>query len=195
VRALSLALVLVAACSSTGPYVWVNELPPTAVHEGDYQLVAGDVLSIHVFAAARREENLSTRERVRPDGKITVSLVGEVDAAGKRPRALAAELESRLAKYLQSPSVNIVIEESRGINVAVVGEVARSGTYPLEPRSGVLSALASAGGLTEYADRDRIFVVRKSSPRRVRFTYELLTHAETHAQGFALQNGDIVVVE
>ena len=194
-RALSLGLVLLAACASTGPYVWVNELPVAAAHEGDYQLVAGDVLSIQVFAAARREENLSTRERVRPDGKITMSLVGEVDAAGKRPRALAAELEARLAKYLQSPSVNIVIEESRGINVAVVGEVARSGTYPLEPRSGVLTALASAGGLTEYADKDRIFVVRKATPRRVRFTYELLTHGEAHAQGFTLQNGDIVVVE
>jgi polysaccharide export outer membrane protein len=194
VRALSLALLLV-GCSGTGPYVWVNDLREPAAREGDYQLVAGDTLSIQVFAAAKREDNLSTRERVRPDGKITMSLVGEIDAAGKRPQTLAAELEGRLAKYLESPSVNIVIEESRGISVAVVGEVTRSGTYPLERGSGVLTALASAGGLTEYADKDRIFVVRKSPPRRVRFTYELLTHGEARAQGFTLQNGDIVVVE
>ena len=81
------------------------------------------------------------------------------------------------------------------MRVSVVGEVRNSGVFDVQPGSNVLHALAAAGGLNDYADSDRIFVVRKSLPQRVRFKYHDLRSADAKSVGFTLQNGDVVVVE
>jgi polysaccharide export outer membrane protein len=92
--------------------------------------------------------------------------------------------------------VTISLEEPKALSVPVLGEVTKPGTYPLDADCTVLHALAAAGGLTEFAAKDRIFVVRTGpKPLRIRFTYGLLTQAQGHAASFRLRTGDVVVAE
>lgn len=183
---------VVAACGSTGPYVWVDSLPPQQAAGGaDVVIADGDVINVRVF----NQDPLSTREKVRSDGKISLPVVGEIAARGKRPAQLATEIQDKLKSVVVAPSVTVSVEQNAELKVSVVGEVKQSGVFPLEPGATVLHALAAGGGLSDYADRDKIFVVRKSLPQRVRFRYSDLRSQEAHAIGFALQPGDVVVVE
>ncbi len=183
------------ACASTGSYVWVDDLPKeytARLTAGDYILGDGDTVSIRVF----NQEPLSTRAKVRSDGRLAVPVLGDIEVRGKRPAVLKAELEARLKDYVNAPSVTVTVEDFQPITVAVLGEVARAGSYPVDPRASVAQVLAQAGGLTDYASRDRIFVVR-SDPRhlRVRFSYEDVSRGAPGSAGFALRHGDLVVVE
>jgi polysaccharide export outer membrane protein len=122
--------------------------------------------------------------------------LNDVMVAGKRPADLARELETRLKDYLNKPIVTVAIEETRPVTVSVLGEVSHSGNFTLNNGAGVIQAIASAGGLTEYASRDWILVVRAGPPsRRVRFTWDSLTHAVPSAVRFQLQDGDIILVK
>ena len=121
------------------------------------------------------QEAMSSRVKVRADGKVALPFLGETGVRGKRPSDVARELETKLKEYVLSPKVTVNVDEYQPINVAVIGEVSHPGSYPLEATSGVMQALASAGGMTEYADRDRIFVLRKTPAlRRIRFTFDSL---------------------
>jgi polysaccharide export outer membrane protein len=191
---LAVGFALLSGCAGTGQYVWVDDLPPDPQGSlnDDYLVQPGDVLSIHVV----NQEALTTRNKVRADGRISIPFLGEIEARGKRPSALRGELEARLKDYLVSPSVTVAVEESQPMLVSVVGEVARSGVFPLDPRSGIAQALATAGGLTDYASRTSIYVVRSSpTPMRVRFTYGAILRGEGRATSFALHSGDVIVAE
>lgn len=185
------AVLSVAACAGTGPYVWVDSLPPQAASGNDVIIVDGDVLNVRVF----NQDPLSTKERVRADGRISIPVVGEVVARGKRPAQLAAEIQERLKDIVKVPSVIVTLEQTEGMRVSVVGEVRNSGIFQLEPGANVLHALAAAGGLNDYADGDKVFVVRRSLPQRVRFRYTDLRSADPKSVQFTLQAGDVVVVE
>jgi polysaccharide export outer membrane protein len=91
--------------------------------------------------------------------------------------------------------VTVTVEETTPASVSVLGEVTRPGTYPLDPSAGVLQALAAAGGLTEYAGKSSIFVVRRAPPARVRFAFASLVQADSRAASFRLRAGDVVIVE
>lgn len=196
-RILFLGGVLVAlpGCASThGEYTWIDEYSqgiaamPTELH-----LAAGDLVQVQVW----ENDKMSTRARIRDDGRLAIPLVGEVVAAGKSPRNLAGEIERALQdqKYILNPRVTIVVEEVQPLKISVLGAVMRAGIYVLDGGSGVATALASAGGLTEFAHRDRIFVLRGGqSPRRIRFTFDGLTEVG-RAASFRLQPGDVVVAE
>ncbi len=151
----------------------------------------GDLLDIRVY----NEPSISGRARVRSDGQVTIALIGDVKANGKTPIALAREVQQRLQKFLTSPSVSIAVEESRPLSVTVMGEVGHPGVYTLAPNSGVLQALAVAGGFGEYADDDYIFVVRRHPELRIRFTYDALRDNERSSADFVLRDGDLVTVE
>jgi polysaccharide export outer membrane protein len=182
----------VVGCGSTGPYVWVDSLPAQAGGGGDVLIADGDVLNVRVF----NQDPLSTKERVRSDGRISIPVIGEIVARGKRPAQLAAEIQDRLKDIVKVPSVIVTFEQGAGeMKVSVVGEVRNSGVFPIEPGSNVLHALAAAGGLSDYADGDKVFVVRKALPQRVRFRYADLRSADPKSIQFTLQNGDVVVVE
>jgi polysaccharide export outer membrane protein len=181
-------------CSSTGPYVWVQDLPReyTVRAAGDYLINDGDTVNVRVF----NQESLSTRAKVRSDGRLAVPVLGDIDVRGKRPSALKEELEARLKGYVNAPSVTVTVEDFQLISVAVLGEVAHPGAFPLDRRATVAQVLALAGGLTDYASRDKIYVVRSApQPVRVRFTYEGISQGASASSGFVLQNGDLVVVE
>ncbi len=195
--AVVLAAGALAGCAAVGPYVWVDDVPPAEVAEParrDYTINTGDLLMIRVY----NQDAISTRTRVRPDGKIAVPLAGEVDAVGRRPVELAKEIEAQLKPFVVAPAVVVSVDEVQAVQVSVLGEVTRPGVFPIEPGVGVLQALALAGGITRFAHPDRIFVLRKrlaEAPLRIRFTYEMLSSGSPRASSFVLLPGDIVTVE
>lgn len=189
---LAAALSSAVACSSTGPYVWVDSLPPSAGQSTDGVIIQdGDTVNVRVF----NQDPLSTREKVRPDGKISMPVIGEVMARGKAPAKLAAEIQERLKSVVVAPSVTVTLDAGADLRVSVLGEVRNAGIFQLEHGASVLHALAAAGGLSDYAEKDKVFVVRRSLPQRVRFRYEDLRSADPKSIGFTLQGGDVVVVE
>ena len=185
-----LALVAVTAGGCVEhPFVWVNELPRTTEAPGAIE--PRDTLLVLV----RNQPALSGEFVVRDDGAYLQPTVGNVAVAGKRPDAVAAELMLRLKDIVVVPDVSIAILKVATIRVDVVGEVKTPGAYELTRDRGVVAALAAAGWLTDFARRDRIFVVRGGAERRIRFQAASLTTAEPHAAGFRLRDGDVVVVE
>jgi polysaccharide export outer membrane protein len=193
--AIVLAAGLLAGCADLGQYVDVKDLPETPqapVGQG-YVISPGDLIAVRVY----NQDGMSARGRVRADGKISLPLLNDVDAAGYTPTALAQQLQTRLKEYIHLPVVTVSLEELRPIPVSMLGEIAKPGLYQLDPAStGILQALAMAGGLTDFAHRDRIFVIRQTPQKvRIRFLYRDLVQADTRAALFRLQTGDVLVVQ
>jgi polysaccharide biosynthesis/export protein len=190
--AFALAVCGLCSCAQTGPFVWVDQFTPAEAPAAGYVVNPGDVLTVRVW----NQEGMSARVRVREDGKISLPFLNDVAAAGYTPNVLSAQLQTRLKDFIANPVVTISLEEPRPSTIAVMGEVVRPGTFPLDARGGVLGALAGAGGLGEYARPDRIFVVRPGpTPTRIRFTYEALVSSTGKAAQFKLMPGDTIVVE
>lgn len=187
----ALAAVALTGCPKPlGQFVWVDEYRPPP--ESEYLILPGDVLQIRVY----KEDALSVKVRVRLDGKVSLPLIDDVPVQGKTPTQVARDLEVRLKAVVNKPSVTVSLEETRPKQFSVVGEVARPGTFALEPGLSMLQAIANAGGLNEYAQRDRIFVLRSGPVRnRIRFTYDALARGEGSAADFRLEPGDVIVVE
>ena len=188
------AALLLGGCGGAGRYVWVTDLPATAAApaNAEYLVHDGDVLNVRVFD----QDALSTRARVRSDGRIAMPGIGDIEVRGKKPSSLKLELEARLKGYVNAPSVTVTVDEFQPITIAVLGEVSRQGTFLSDPRATIAQVLAAAGGLTEYASRDSIYVVRAApEPMRIRFTWDDIRRGEPHTEAFALRQGDLVVVE
>ena len=192
----AIAIIVASACRSAhGAYQWVDDYPQATTVRGstEYVIGAGDLVQVQVWD----NEKLSTRARVRVDGQLALPLLGEMRAVGKAPNALARDIEGALReqKLVNAPRVTVAIDEVPPLKVSVLGQVVHAGTYALEPGSGVAEALASAGGLAEFAHKDQIYVLRRiPSPARIRFTFESLTEIG-RAASFRLQPGDVVVAE
>ena len=185
-----------AGCKTTGDYVSVDSIAPSVPPANrEDVLQAGDLISIRVW----NQDSISTRARIRPDGKISLPFLDDVEASGSTPSALAKRIQARLKEFIVNPVVTVSLDEARPMLVAILGEVVRPGNFPLEPGSGVLQALATAGGMTPFANRDGIMVIRQkadgSGAQRIRFTYSGLTQLQGRAATFRLQGGDVVVVE
>ena len=178
-------------CGSTGPYVWVDQVAAPADARNAFVIVPGDVLSISVY----NDERISGPARVRSDGYITLMLLGDVLAVGKTPSGLATELQTALAKYLNSPTVAVRVETEEEISVAFLGEVSTSGVVKLRRGSGLLWGLSLAGGLSEYADWDSVYVIRQEPRIKVRFSFDDLVANDQAANQFPLLDGDVVYVE
>jgi polysaccharide export outer membrane protein len=186
-----LAALVTAGCGTTGPYVWASDLKSAEVGSADYAIVTGDVISVKVF----NQDAMSTHAKVRSDGKIAMPFLGDILVTGKSPAALAKELETGLKAFINAPNVTVTVDEFQPTTVTVIGEVGKPGAVAVERNSGVLEALAGAGGLTENASRDDIYVLRQTPvARRIRFTYDSLV-LYPPVQTFRLRPGDIIVVE
>jgi polysaccharide biosynthesis/export protein len=179
--------------SGAGQFVWLDDARPVAVPgslAGD--VAPGDLLSVQVWNA----EQMSTRQRVREDGTIALFFAGQLRVAGLSTAEIADTITARLDGVLVAPQVNVVIEEVAAELISVIGEVARPGRYAVRQAPTILAALSQAGGLSEFAKKDRIFVLRGGpEPERIRVTYEQLTRGEDVAKGFRLRPGDAVIVE
>jgi len=182
------------ACQAHGASIPVEEYPAPPA-EADYRIEPGDVLSVRVW---NQDAMSNAHARVRDDGKISVPFLQDVEVAGTTPGELSQRLQTKLKTYVLNPVVTVTVEEVRALHVSVLGEVTRPGQYDLEHGAGVLAALAAAGGLTDYAHRDQIFVLRSSpgeakGPVRIRFRYSALVGGERPAASFRLRPGDVVV--
>lgn len=188
-RAAAVAL-LVCACASAQPYVWVGQYRPGAPVAR--AISAGD----HVQVAVLNQDPMSGDFEVRPGGEILLPVLGKIEAAGRTADELAATITARLRGLVNDPRVTVVVSSRHVSNVSVLGEVRTPGRYDIRDGDGVLDALARAGGLTEFADGDSIFVIRRGMPApRIRFRYRDLTAADKVSTGFVLQDTDVVVVE
>jgi len=178
-------------CANLGQYVWVDSLPD-ASPAGEYVLAPGDAISVRVF----NQESISGRTRVRPDGRVTIPFVNDVPAAGRTTEDLAKNLQTMLREFVKQAVVTVSLEEAAQTQLSVLGEVTKPGVYAIDrSNQGVLRALAAAGGLTEFAHRDRIFVVRSGAAGKIRFTFENLSTPNSKSARFRLQNDDVVVVQ
>ncbi len=192
-------LLLLAGCAGGGAYVRVEDLPSgPAAPAGPYLIAEGDLLSVRVFG----QEGLSGSVRVRSDGKISLPFVNEQQAAHLTPATLAALLQASLKTFLVNPVVAVSLEERHPSQISVLGSVTQPGLYPLLPGSGVLRAVAQAGGLTRFADPDRIYVLRTDLDRpgrggvtRIWFTWKALVSGHGPAAAFTLLEGDVVFAE
>ncbi len=181
-------------CGGAGAFTWYRDLPKAEWGEAsnEYVIGVGDTLHVQVY----EQEGLTTLAKIRSDGRIALPFVGEIVAVGKHPSALARELEARLKEFIVSPRVTVNVDVSQPVVVSVLGEVHKVGSLSLDSSAGLLRALAEAGGLTDYADKSSIYVLRKTPEfRRIRFTYDALVHNEGSAATFSLRTGDVIVVE
>jgi polysaccharide biosynthesis/export protein len=155
-----------------------------------YRIGAEDVLQISVW----KNETLSRTVPVRPDGRISLPLVNDVQAAGLTALELREVLARKLAEYIPSPEVSVIVSDIRSVKISVIGEVARPNRFELKSWATVLDALALAGGFTQFASRSRIVVLRPdgATMKRIPFNYNKVAAAEQ--ENFYLRNGDIVLV-
>lgn len=165
-----------------------------AGEEGPYRIGREDVLDVVVW----RNAELSRVVPVRPDGFVSLPMVGEVKAEGLTAEGLARALEGKLAPYLQGPRVSVILHEVNAARVFVTGEVLHPGAYPLRGRMTVVQALALAGGLSPFADSESLLVIRTgaSAGRYVLRYSELVGSASDGrpAPEAWLQPGDTLVV-
>jgi polysaccharide export outer membrane protein len=190
----SLMLAPIAGCAGAGQFVWYSELPTTERGDvgGDYVIGVGDAIGIKVY----EQEGLSGDVKIRSDGKIALPLAGELVAAGKRPLELSREIEARLKEFIVTPRVTVNVNEAHPITVTVVGEVGSVGILTMDPPARIVDALAKSGGLNEYADSSKIFVLRQFPTfKRIRFRWAELVRNEGGSATFPLRNGDVIVVD
>jgi polysaccharide export outer membrane protein len=166
--------------------------PTVAVNEAEYKIGAQDVLRIDVW----KEEQLTRTVPVRPDGKVTLPLLNDVQAAGLTPMQLAGVISEGLKKFINGPQVTVSVTEINSRRVYVSGEVVRSGAFPLLPNMTVLQALSSSGGFTQFARTNKIYVLRvqDGKPSKLPFNYKEVLDGKTPEQNILLQPGDVIVV-
>jgi polysaccharide biosynthesis/export protein len=175
------------------PFVWVDEWrEPGPVSKGEYVIGVGDLLNVLVWD----QEKMSARVRVRSDGRVSLPFLDDVPVAGMTPVALARSLEDRLKQFIVTPQVTVVVDEAKPLSVSVLGQVQQPGLYNLDPGAGVAQALAAAGGLKDFAHKDRIYLMRSGDgTTRIRMTYDDVTARTGRAFSLRLRSGDVVVVE
>jgi polysaccharide export outer membrane protein len=150
-----------------------------------------DRLTISVW----RELDMLQTVVVRPDGKITFPLVGDVQAAGRTARQLDEELTQKLATFIREPVVTVIVAEINAFKVFVLGEVAVQGVLTLRRPTRLLEAIAQQGGLTPYADKSKVVVLRQEEGREVRITidYKRVLGGERPDQNIFLKPGDTII--
>jgi polysaccharide biosynthesis/export protein len=164
---------------------------PTSVAGPDYIIGADDVLHVSVW----KEPDLTNTLPVRPDGKISLPLLNDVQAAGLTPMQLANSLTEKLKKFLADPRVTVVVTQMNSQRIYVMGEVLHPGSMNLLPNMSMLQALASAG-FTQFANTKGIYLLRNENGKQQKmpFNYKQVIKGEAMDQNFILRPGDTIVV-
>jgi polysaccharide export outer membrane protein len=199
VSVLSLAVIAVASAQVPSPRPTLKaSRAPAPVNPRDaldeaaaYQIGPEDVLDISVW----KNPELSRVVPVRPDGKVSIPLLNDFQAAGLTPSDLRQQLVSRLSDFVPTPEVSVIVREVHSRKVAVVGAVKTAGRYELKSPMTVLEAIAMAQGFTDFAARDRIVVLRQNgaTTTRIPFNYRKIADG-IEQENFFVRPGDIVVV-
>lgn len=165
---------------------------PTAAVPTGYKIGAEDVLGIVFW----REVEMNGDVTVRPDGRITVPLIGEVQAEGLTPEMLRDQIQAAAGKYISAANVSVVVRQINSRKVFITGRVTTPGTYPLSGPRTVMQVIALAGGLNEYADAKNITLLRTSNGRSqtFKFNYKDVAKGKKLEQNMMLMPGDTVIV-
>lgn len=162
-------------------------------HDASYIIGNSDVLAITVW----KEPEISRSIPVRPDGKISLPLAGELQAAGRTPLQLEQDISGKLKSYITNPDVTVIVQEINSEKFNVLGRVSRPGTYPLTASTTVLDALATAGGFMDFAKQKGVYILRRSpggGQTRLDFNYKDVIKGKHTEQNVRLQPGDTVIV-
>jgi polysaccharide export outer membrane protein len=188
---LSGGLALAQAAAPAQPPAGAAETAVSSVAGADYVIGPEDVLHVAVW----KESDLTATLPVRPDGKISLPLLNDVQAAGLTPMQLADSLTEKLKKYVASPRVTVVVTSINSKRIFLVGEVGHTGATPMLPNMTVLQALSSAG-LTQFANTKKIYVMRMENGKQIKMpvNYRKLVKGEMIEQNYVLRPGDTIVV-
>jgi polysaccharide export outer membrane protein len=192
-----LALILMARMDAASPKpsdkAKATPAAPSPAAAEEYTIGPDDLLAVNVW----KEPEISRNVLVRPDGKISLPLVGDLRAGGRTPTQLQDDIKGQLLNYLSNPEVTVIVQEARSQKFNILGEVEHPGSYPLTRSMTVLDAIAVAGGLRDFAKAHKIYVLRlKSDGSRVRlpFNYKAVIKGQSLSQNAELQPRDTVVV-
>lgn len=160
--------------------------------DGDYLIQASDILLVSVW----KEEDLQSEILVRPDGKFSFPLAGDVIAKSKTIEEVRADVASKIEQYIPDPVVTVTLRQSLGNRIFVLGKVNRPGEFPLTQDLDVMQALALGGGLATFADSKDISILRRDSGSQtaIPFNYQEVEYGKNLGQNVLLKPGDIVVV-
>lgn len=170
-----------------------NPAPPkSATDDPGYIIGQDDVIDISVW----KETEISRRVPVRPDGKISIPLLNDVQAAGLTPMQLQAQLTEKLRKFLTEPQVTVIVVAINSRRVYIMGEVGRPGPIPLLANMTVLQAITTAGGLGQFANGSKIRIIRNENGKQIvfSFNYKEVLNAKNPEQNIILKPGDSIVV-
>lgn len=167
--------------------------PAAALAAQPFPLGSGDVLEVSVWG----DDAMARKVLVRPDGKISFPLLGDMQASGRSVEDLRAEMESKIGEFIHGAPVTVMLLEARSARVSVVGKVQKPGVFPMDGPMSVLQALAMAGGMTPYASTGSVRVIRTDeggAQRFIPFDYDLVAGGKGLEQNVSLQPGDVVLV-
>jgi len=165
----------------------------TKPHDDSFVIGNDDVLNINVW----KEPDVSRSIPVRSDGKISLPLAGEIQAAGRTPLGLEREIASKLQNYISEPEVTVMVTQINSQKFNILGQVARPGSFSLANATTVLDAIALAGGFRDFAKKKSIYVLRQNpggEESRIPFNYKQVIKGENSAQNIKLQSHDTIVV-
>ncbi len=169
-----------------------QQAPVPATSDPDYVIGPEDTLNISVW----KEPEVSAAVPVRPDGKISLPLVNDIQAAGLTPMQLGKEISAKLEKFITQPQVTVVVTGVNSRRIYLVGQVGRPGSFALLPDMTVLQALSAAGGLGEFANSKKVYILRNvgGKPTRIPFNYKDVLQGLSPEQNIELKPGDTIVV-
>ncbi len=194
IMAIALLMLATQACAQdkTGTAEATSAPSKSATADPNYVIGGQDVLDISVW----KEAELTRTVPVRPDGKISLPLLNDVQAAGLTPTQLAAQITESLKKFVTNPQVTVIITQINSQRIYILGEVNRAGAYPLLPNMTVLQGLSSAGGFTQFANLKKIYMFRMENGKQVKypFNYKEVISGKASEENIALKAGDTIVV-
>ena len=180
------------SASIRAPMTDVGTEHQPATTDPHYLIGAQDVLDVSVW----KEPDVSRQVPVRPDGKISLPLLNDVQAAGLTPTELAAQITTGLDKFITSPQVTVIVSQINSQRIYMLGEVNHVGAYVLLPGMTVLQALSNAGGFTAFSNLKSIYVLRQENgkPQKYFFNYKDVVSGKKTEQDIELKAGDTIVV-
>ena len=178
-----------AKSSKTSPQA-PTQTQSAAAADAGYKIGPQDVLRVDVW----KEAEISRSVPVRPDGKISLPLLNDVQAAGLTAMELANNITEGLKKYINSPQVTVTVTDIKSQRVYVTGEVNRPGAYPLSPNMTALQALTGAGGFTQFSNTKKIYVLRNESGKQIKHPFNYKAVVDGKMDDIPLQPGDTIVV-
>jgi polysaccharide export outer membrane protein len=164
-----------------------------SAHDNTYVIGEADVLSINVW----KEADISRSVPVRSDGRISLPLAGDIQAAGQTPLQLEQQIASKLKNYIAEPEVTVMVQQSNSQKFNILGQVAKPGSFPLNNSMTVLDAIALAGGFRDFAKQKSIYVLRQNpggGETRIPFNYKSVIAGKKSSQNIQLQARDTIVV-